>query len=313
MTVNSIEYISAKHFRSPVGIAESLVAVAAAVLPAVKVLFFGFDMFTAAFAAFSVISALFVLIRMFAAGVGCSLLRLSLGVMMLLGFLGAIACFAAGLLVLRRPEIETELVMGASPGLLANAGPRALGLCVIAFSALFYLSSCCAFMGIRYLGAVRSCIHGTLKRGGLRLFPIVSVLLFVFGIIMAVITALLSDSGRLSDRLQSGGGVLLLATVAAYYLHLLLAALSAASFARKTFAYKVFEKQIMRVETNADGTVYVPINEDADSDDGEKPAARPVSASDDSNGGKGFIREFAPAILTDEELEAFRRSEAAVI
>ena len=51
----------------------------------------------------------------------------------------------------------------------------------------------------------------------------------------------------------------------------------------------------------------------ADSDDGEKPAARPVSPSDDSNGGKGFIREFAPAILTDEELEAFRRSEAAVI
>ena len=79
-------------------------------------------------------------------------------------------------------------------------------------------------------------------------------------------------------------------------LHLLFSGVSASTFARRSFAFKVFENKVMKVETNADGTVYVPIKEDKEPDF-EEPLA-PTKKKEPKNEkplGKQFIKEYSPA------------------
>ncbi|MEE3405137.1 MAG: hypothetical protein VZR73_13740, partial [Acutalibacteraceae bacterium] len=302
MTMNSIEYITKKHFRSVLNILLTLVTVAISVL-SVGIAYVEENspafVFIAAFSVFAVLSALFAVVRIFSVGKGCTLMRISIGLTAVLFFFSAMGMFTTGYLMLRNNGIHDRLnAILSDYGYSIALGPTATGTLMFAGSVLLYMASGCAFFGHRYLGSVRSCSAGTIRRSGLRVFPAASLILVVLSIALAGAIAALSShalaSGRVISDLMSHQICLLLAIlVVLLFLHLLLAGICARSFARKTYAFKVFEHQIMKVETNADGTVYVPINEDVEPDADEPLVpAKNVNDAETPPSGKPYIMEY---------------------
>ena len=295
MTINSIEYITKKHFHSPVNLLVTLIALAIAAASGCLAWFTGMAPLPVAVAVFAGFSALASLVRVFSPGIGSALLRVSVSVVALGSFFAGMSAFTLGYLLIRHPGTQ-DYLNGLLSGLgytLATA-PATTGKCMLAGSVLLYFASGTAFFCHRYLGAVRSCASGVLKRSGLRVFPVLSGLLFLFCLAAAGTLGFLQGGERLREIPLNQTNLSAAALVALLFLHLLLSGVNARVFGRRTFAFKVFEKQIMKVETNADGTVYVPINEDREPDAEEPlPAAKPEAVAEEPRDGKPFIREFA--------------------
>ena len=225
-------------------------------------------------------------------------MRMAVSVNAVVCFFSGMGSFTIGYLFIRQSGTQeriNELFADLGFGSIVTQ-PKTTGILLFAASVILYLASGCAFFGHRYLGAARSCSEGTLKRSGFRVFPLLAFILFFTVSGAAAVFFLLSDKSYI-DRISSDiDSILVVVLFALLLVHLLLSGLCARAFARKTFAFKVFEKQIMKVETNADGTVYVPINEDKEPD--EKESLTPAKkAKDDGekNTGKQFIQEFAPS------------------
>ena len=298
MTTNSIGYITKRHFHSGSSIFTALIAVAVAGVSAYLSVMNGFHLGLAAFAGFSAVSALFTVISLFSVGTGCTLMRISIAVNALACFFAGMGMFTLGYLFIRHSSTQNHInTLLAELGLNTIATPpNVTGAILFIGSVILYLASGCAFFGHRYLGAARTCASGKLRRSGFRVFPLLSFILFIcVSVSAAVFLHLLSETFTdeiLSDRF-SLGIVLLMALL---LLHLLFSGLCARAFARKSFAFKVFEKQVMKVETNADGTVYVPINEDKAPDEEEPllPTKKHTRVESHSSG-KQFIKEFEPA------------------
>ncbi len=310
MTSNSIEYITKQHFHSLLSVILTLVTIAiAAVSVAITVLagISSANAGIAVFAGFSSLSALFAVIRMFSVKNGCTLMRISIGISALLCFLAGMGMFTLGYLLIKNNDIQNHINSYLSlAGFTIVTRPRITAILMISASVLLYMASGCSFFGHRYLGAVRSCAGGTIRRSGLRVFPAVSLILFILSVLAAFTLLMLSGDAAtkyklLSDITSNQVNILSAALVFLLYLHLLLSGICARSFASKTFAFKVFEKQIMKVETNADGTVYVPISKDEEPDAGtpqETVKAEPVS--DRHQNSKPFIREISGTTVHSE-------------
>ena len=302
MNTNSIEYITKKHFRSASSIAVTLMACAIAALSVFIAYTGAFQPAAVAFSVFAVLSALFTVIRVFSVKTGCTLLRISVAFTAGLLFFAAMIAFTLGYLLLRNGDIQTVFDQALSErGWVISTSPSVTGGLLFALSALLYFASGCAFFAHRYLRAVRSCASGSMKRIGLRVFPFISVILSLLSVGGAVAFALLSHG--MIDRVLSDRLLLAESAVAALVMiHPLFAGICASSFARRTFAFKVFENQIMKVETNADGTVYVPINEDTEPD-AEEPLlpAKTKSTEEEHLTGKPYIREYSPASAADDK------------
>ena len=295
MTKNSIDYITKKHFRSFLSVIVALTAVAAAALAAVLSLIKGLNLPFAVFAGFAFFCALFSLLSLFSAGKGCTLMRIAISVNAIVCFFSGMGTFTLGYLILRQKGAQDWI-----NGMLGRLGcstiatqPEVTGALLFGAAIILYFASGCAFFGHRYLGAARSCSEGTLKRSGFRVFPLMSFILFFFLICAAAVFFMLSGESFVNQIASDMYSILTVALAALLMLHLLLSGICARAFARKTFAFKVFEKQIMKVETNADGTVYVPINEDKEPDAEEPlvPSKKPEKRSEDTQT-KQFIKEF---------------------
>ena len=298
MTINSIEYITKKHFHSLINVLVTLTAAAIAAIAAYLAFFTGFETARTAFAAFAALSAVFTLVRVFSPGAGCTLMRISVSVIALSGFIAGLEAFTLGYLLIRHSGTQSHLNELLSViGLSIATRPEVTARLMMAGSVLCYAAAGCAFFCHRYLGAVRSCASGVLKRSGLRVFPPISAILFILCLIAAGALELLSSDHILVDMIMKDRTSMLTAILIALLpLHLLLSGINARTFSRRTFAFKVFEKQIMKVETNADGTVYVPINEDVAPGTEEEPELKKHSpAPEESRKGKPFIPEFAPS------------------
>jgi hypothetical protein len=295
MTINSIEYITKKHFHSLINLLVTLIALAIAALACCLSYFSAFSPVWTAIAAFTCFSALSALVRVFAPGKGCSLLRLSISITALVCFFSGMASFTLGYLLIRHPGTQdyvNELISGF--GYIITMKPETTGTVLLTGSVLLYLASGCAFFCHRYLGAVRSCASGVLKRSGLRVFPLLSALLFFLCLIIAGTIAFLQGGDRLRTIPMNRTTLSAAALTVLLYLHLLFSGVNASVFGRRTFAFKVFQKQIMKVETNADGTVYVPINEDQEPDTEEPLASsKAQTIPEEEQSGKSFIKEFA--------------------
>ena len=297
MTMNSIEYITKKHFRSGLSMIVTLIAVAIAVLSAYLAFMKGFSPVLAAFA---FLSALFSIVSLFSAGKGCTLLRIPIAVTAVACFFTAMGMFTLGYLFIIHSGTQeriNELLKSLHYNTIATQ-PNVTGALFIIGSVLLYIASGCAFFGHRYLGAARSCSSGTLRRSGFRVFPVLSVILFVLTAGAAAGFLLLSGDSFITELTTDPFSMMTALLLVLLMLHLLFSGICAGSFARKSFAFKVFEKQIMKVETNADGTVYVPINEDKEPD-AEEPLLLPSKkkeSNDSQKRGKPYIKEFSPAV-----------------
>ena len=299
MTMNSIDYITKKHFRSGSSILVALTASAAAGLSAYLSIMNGFHPWIAGFAGFAAVSALFTLISLFSPATGCTLLRFSAAINALVCFFSGMGMFTLGYLFISHTNTQEHV-----NNLLSQLGintiatqPNVTGTILLIGSLMLYLAFGCAFFAHRYLGAARSCASGTLKRNGFRVFPLTSCILFLAASIAAAGFLFLSPgsftSEMLSDRFMRTSALLIVVLL----LHLLFSGICARSFAHKSFAFKVFEKQIMKVETNADGTVYVPINEDKDPGEEEPllPSKKQKKKEENPKNGKPFISDFPSA------------------
>ena len=297
MTVNSIDYITKKHFRAGLSVLVTLTAFAVAGLSGYLSVSKGMHTGFAAFAVFAGLSAVFRAITLFSPRTGSTLLRLSVSVNALVCFFAAMGLFTLGYLFFRHDGTQdrvNELLASVGYNTIATQ-PEVTGALLFAASVLLYMASGCAFFCHRTLGAVKSCASGTLKRSGFRIYPVLSVILFLLATGAAAALLLLSCSAFLKELLSDRDMLLTALLMILLLLHLLLSGLCAGSFARKTFAFKVFEKQIMKVETNADGTVYVPIREDRDPGAEEPLLPAKKKADREEPDKKGFIREFSPA------------------
>lgn len=300
MTMNSIEYITKKHFRSVTSLLVTLVCLAIAAI-SVYLTVNAFSPAAAVFSVFTVVSALFSVIRIISPGTGSKLLRLSVGLTALLLFFAAMGMFTLGYLLLRNGGTQNRLneLLAGTEWTIATE-PATTGALMYAGSVILYFASGCAFFCHRYLGAVKSCSAGKLKRSGLRVFPALSLIFFLLA--AGGIALFIRFSNGVTDEIRSHPHLLLTAILGGLILlHPLFAGICARSYAKKTFPFKVFERQIMKVETNADGTVYVPINEDHEPDEEEPvPSPKVRGTKEEHRKGKPFISEIPPAPLPDE-------------
>ena len=109
MTNNSIDYITKKHFRSPANIAVTLVAAAIAAGAVWLAVISGMNPAVTVLAAFTALSAVFALIRVFSPGAGCTLLRVSISVIALAGFIAGLESFTLGYLLIRHSGTQEHL------------------------------------------------------------------------------------------------------------------------------------------------------------------------------------------------------------
>ena len=299
MTNNSIDYITKKHFRSGLSVFVTLLTIAVAALSGYLAVMNGFHPQFAIFSGFAGLSALFSVISLFSAGTGCTLMRMSITVNALVSFFTAMGMFTLGYLFIKHNGTQdriNELLSSLGFNTIATE-PKFTGILLLAGSVLLYIASACAFFGHRYLGAARTCASGTLKRSGFRVFPVLSVVLFLFTTAAAAVILTLSGRAYINEIMSDRFLMLSALLIVLLLLHLLFSGICARSFARKSFAFKVFEKKIMKVETNADGTVYVPVNEDKEPD-AEEPLlpTKKKESNDEKSRSKQFIREYSPAV-----------------
>ena len=248
MTVNSIEYITKKHFRSGLNVFVMLINAAAAALSGYLAVMDGWNPGFAVFAGFAAITALFSVISLFSVRLGCTLMRFSISVNAIISFFTAMAMFTLGYLFFRHSGTQdriNELLTSFGYNTIATQ-PNVTGALLFAGSILFYVASACAFFGHRFLGAARTCASGTLKRSGFRVFPVLSVVLFFFGAGAAVVFLALSGDSYIHEFLSDRFSMLTALLYLLLLLHLLFSGVSASTFARRSFAFKVFENKVMR-------------------------------------------------------------------
>ena len=199
MTINSIEYITKKHFRSGISVFVTLLALAIAALSVYITVISGYHPGFALLAAFCVLSAIFTVVRIISVKAGCALMRSSIAVMAVLFFFTAMSMFTLGYLFLRHSATQDKINEFLSEsGWTISTDPLVTGILMLIISVLLYMASGCAFFCHRYLGAASSCSSGIIRRSGFRVFPILSVMLFIFAAGLTTTIVLLSGTFLLS-------------------------------------------------------------------------------------------------------------------
>lgn len=254
------------------------------------------------YAALLTVTALFAVVRIFTVRIGCALLQIPTAVMATVGFFGAIAMFALGHVFVTRGGTQDYVNGILSPyGCQIITPPHFTGAMIIIASGLIYLLACCCYFGSRHLNNMKNCAQDHISRGASRLFANLCIVMFIT-VTSAIAAVLVLSDIDIASLMADRELVFLWLQILFCDFLLLFAGLSAQSFASKTYAFKVFENQMMKVETNADGTVYVPINEDSESDDqnlsgaaSETRTAEIGFSSGKKLGKKRFIKDFAPS------------------
>lgn len=239
------------------------------------------------------ILALFTWIYIAGLKVGCSLVRIPLIIITVLSFAVSLFSISIGILFINHNGVENYI-----NGILAEYGYRLaisaelIGILLIVGGIFVFGFSFCLLAGVRYFDSIKCCLNSQTKRGGARLFGISSIVLFVIitGLEIAYTVFLISSNqfGKLISEFPVQMLYLKLIFIDLLFLFI---GISSNSFANRTYAFKLLENQMMKIETNADGTVYVPINEDFEFlSYNTKPTAK--SAQDESEKKhKPFIKE----------------------
>lgn len=227
-------------------------------------------------------------IYIFGCKIGCTLLRIPIIILDALSFIISLLSCAIGVLFIAHSEAGTYLEQ-----LITQYGieelsltPYVAGIALIVIGLIFFALSFCLLAGVRYFGSIKKCLDGEIRRNGAKIFGISCIILFVFvSLIVILNTANMLMNRSFYDVIISFPDNIIYINLWLKMLLLLFIGISANSFSSKTYAFKVFENQMLKVESNADGTVYVPISEETEttvsttvSDKVEAaPVNRPVS------------------------------------
>ena len=235
--------------------------------------------------------------------VGCTLIQIPLILLSFLTFFMGLAMSALGILIVRYVDTETYVNSILNRyHFIFTCAPRMEGTILCAAALTLFFITFLSFSAISYLSTVKSCLNDIISRRGARVFSVCSIISAVATAAGAVLF-LVSHGGPepvLSDTAPSSfcGIIALMAVL------LLLTGLSANSFIKTTYAFKVFEEQVMKVETNADGTMYSPIKEDSDTPDQPIPVPLPKpTPSAAGNKGKKKKKDFIKPLSSLESTD----------
>lgn len=286
--MDSISYITQKHCRTPLNI------ISAVLLAVMAVTALGS---TAGYAGtvcglFFAVMAVFTFLYTRGSARNCTLLQIPLVVMSFAAFFLGIVMGALGFAIVHYSGMYEYV-----SGFLLQYGYRLIipaqqtGAALGVGSLLVFMMSFFAFCAAKYLSTVKSCLNNVISRHGARIFSVVSVLMFVTAASAAA--AFVLSCGGFGGVMADSFLLSVFAEIVILALLLLFSGISASSFISATYAFKVFEEKMMKVETNADGTVYVPIKEDSDREAAPAPIPVPKPAASDGRMDKqkkGFIK-----------------------
>lgn len=205
-------------------------------------------------------------IYIFGCKIGCTLLRIPMIILDVISFFISLLLCAIGIVFIAHSDAETYLnQMLTQYGIEEELSitPYVLGIALIVIGLILFALSFCLMTGVRYFGSIKKCLEGEIRRSGAKIFGISCIILFVFvSLIVILHTANMLMNRSFYTVIMTFPGNIIYINLWLKVFLLLFIGISANSFSSKTYAFKVFENQMMKVESNADGTVYVPINEE---------------------------------------------------
>lgn len=305
--MDSISYITKRHCRSLISVLCTVILTVMAAI-AIKYTLDSQNVAGGVFAVLTTLQALACWLLVICPPLGSLLMQFPTGLWAAICFAAPFFLLPTGYLFLTHSDMQNYCNQWLSAyGYRLATQPTVTGVIFIVAGLVAFLLSCLLLFLSRYLRTVRKCLHDDIRRGGTMEFESLSFLMFVLIAVGAVIFLILSGES-LSEILTDSFHLFVLMETAATGLLFLCTGLLARDFRSKTFAFKVFEDQMMKVETNADGTVYVPINEDSNEEDTPNhPAAHSTqltaSVKPQKLGKKEYIKEIS-LVMTAEGDEA---------
>ena len=301
--MDSISYITKQHCRSGISVLCVIILTVMAVIGCLYTLD-SQNVIGGIFTCLTSLQALSGWLLLICPQFGCLLMQFPTGLWAAICFTSSLFLLPTGYLFLTRSDMQSY-----SNQLLSVYGyhlatqSSVTGAIFLIGGLIAFLLSCLLFFLGRYLRTVRKCLHDDIRRGGTVQLEALSFLVFTVIIVGTVIFLILSGeslSGILADKFN----LFMLIETAAAGLFFFCTGLLARDFRSKTFAFKVFEDQMMKVETNADGTVYVPINEDSNEDETPThptvPMTQPTASGKPvKSGKKDYIKEIS-LVMTAE-------------
>lgn len=243
--------------------------------------------------AFIAITALFSWIYTSGLKVGCSLVRIPLIIITILSFAASLFAISIGIVFVSHNGVDNYInsILGEYGYRLAiSAG--LIGILLIVGGTLVFVFSFCLLAGVRYFDSIKACLDGETKHNGARLFGVSSIVLciIIIGLEIAY-TVFLISSDQFDELIAEFPAQMLYFKLILTDLLLLFIGISANSFANQTYAFKLLENQMMKIETNADGTVYVPINENFEFSSYNPNSTTKIAQNDNEKKHKPFIQE----------------------
>lgn len=307
--MDSISYITKRHCRSLISVLCAVILTVMAAI-AIKYTLDSQNVAGSVLAILMTLQALAGWLLVICPPYGSLLMQFPTGLWAASYFAASLFLLPTGYLFLTHSDMQSYCNQWLSAyGYRLAAQPTVTGIIFIVAGLVAFLLSCLLLFLARYLRTVRKCLHDDIRRGGTVEFEVLSFLMFVLIAAAAVIFTILSGE-NLSEILADRFNLFMLIETAAAGLLFFCTGLLVHDFRSKTFAFKVFEDQMMKVETNADGTVYVPINEDRNEDDTHThPAVQTTQPTASAQSGKPaklgkeYIKEIS-LVMTAEGDEA---------
>lgn len=295
--MDSISYITQKHCRN------GLNYLCAVLLLAIGVVAFeGITGYAGTvFGLICAMLAVFVYLYTRGSAKSCTMLQIPLIVLSVAAFFVGIIMSTLGFTLFHYQSMH-DYLQGrlAQYGYVLALPPQTAAVLLCAGALILFILSFYAFCAIKYLNTVKSCLNNIISRHGARIFSVASILVFV--ITAAAAAAFLFSCGGLAALMADRAAFSLFAELVLLALLLLFTGISVSSFITATYAFKVFEEKMMKVETNADGTVYVPVKEEY----GREPRPIPIPitkppkpAGKSNSSGKQFIKNVGELDASD--------------
>ena len=227
--------------------------------------------------------------------IGCTSVQIPSAIISFSSFCLAIAVGALGFSVIHYPGVydyvnEILHQMGYTLIVPPETAAILLGVCSLAI----FIVSFFAFCAVKYMNTLKRCLKSVISCHGAGIFVAASIIMFVIAV--AVAFAFVLSHGGLNEITSSNVKLSLLAEIAILAVLMVIAAISAGIFIRETSSFKEIHNETMKVETNADGTVYVPIKVYSDSDNYDSFAA---DHDNDKREDKKTLGSKKPFITTD--------------
>lgn len=259
--MNSLSYIAKTHCRNAFNMISVLLL---ALMSAIA--FVGIGGYAGLVcASFFGLMTLITLLHTRGSALGCTLMQIPSVIISFAAFFSGIAVSALGFAIIHYSGVY-DYVDGVlhQNGYALAVPPQTAGILLCVSSLAFFMASFFTFCLAKYLNTVKRCLKNVISCHGAGIFMAASIIMFIIAVAAAFVFVF--SHGGLSKVMENSVVFSVLAEIVILAVLLITAGISASSFIKATSSFKELEDKTMKVETNADGTMYVPIKVYSDSD-----------------------------------------------